>query len=99
MTEVNVCVLGDVTFDLVPVIAVVANFFAVAANRQQSLKQFFAGERCFQLFHTVRQCALQLDNTRTNVNSGLQFLRVKRFGDIIIGARFEALDQIVRAAP
>src|SRR2546425_1960174 len=39
VTEADVCATGDVTFDAVPVVAVVANLVAVAAYWQQTLQR------------------------------------------------------------
>src|SRR5438132_1141457 len=98
VAEANVGVFGDVTFHLMPIIAVIANLFAIAANWKQTLEQFLARERRFELFHAMRQRALQLDHSRTNVNSGLQFLRIERLRHVIVGPGLKSLDQIISAA-
>src|SRR5688572_29618908 len=58
VTEADVGVFGNVMFDLVPVILVVANLFAISANREQAMELFDVGQRILEFSEAVGQIHL-----------------------------------------
>src|SRR6266540_2292606 len=99
VAEADVCTACDVTFDAVPVVAVVANLVAVAAYRQQTLQRFHRGHSLLQLSHPRRQRRLELDHARSDLHAGAQLAVIERFGDVIVRAGMKSFDDVVLAAP
>src|SRR5688500_10602002 len=64
VAEANVGVTRKVRFDLLPVVVVAADAFAIRADRQETLKLFDLGERTFELVDSVRETRLKLDDPR-----------------------------------
>ena len=85
MREQDARVLGEIPFDLLPVVVIGADAFAVAANRQQS------GEPL-----DVRN---QPERTLTDVNARAELVGIERFREVVVGAGFEAGHEILPAVP
>src|SRR5206468_3911657 len=77
-----------------PVVFVVANFFAVTTNRQQSMELLDVDESGFQFVHTVGQGALEVDHPRADLNARAQLRIIKGFDYVIVRSRFETLDDV-----
>src|SRR6266516_2055449 len=99
MAETDVGVTGDIAFDPVPVIAVVADLFAVTANGEESLQGFDRREGLLQFPDAVSQGGLQLDDPGADLNPRPQLSMIERFGDVIVRTSFESLDDVLLAAP
>ena len=67
VAEGHVRVLADVFLDPVPVVRVVANRFAVRANRQQSGELSDVPERRLQLADLIGESFLQVEDARAGV--------------------------------
>jgi hypothetical protein len=50
--------LGDIAFDLLPIISVITDFLAVCANRQEALELLDPCEGLFEGFYAVRYAVL-----------------------------------------
>src|SRR6266851_8476633 len=90
MAEADVGVNGYVAFHAVPVVLIVANFLAIAADGQQTVQLVHAKEGILQLGNPGGQRRLQLYHPAADLHAGAEFLRVERLGDIIIRAGFKA---------
>ncbi len=70
VAELNIRMGGKVTFQLLPVILIIANFFAIRADGQKTLKHSDMRHGLFKFFHASCQCYLQHDHLAANLNSG-----------------------------
>jgi hypothetical protein len=96
--ELGLAVLLDVALDFVPVVAVVAAFFAVAADGQQALQELHVRDGGLKFLNALRELGLTVDHARADLHAGAQFLLVEGIGDVVIRAGVEALDDVGLAA-
>jgi len=96
VTEVDIRMRCDVGFDFLPIVLVVADLLAIAANGQQSLQHRHFGKGGFEFAHAVGPLPLQRDHAFADANPGAQFLSIERFGDEIVGGAFQTNDDILR---
>src|SRR5437868_5816428 len=95
MAEPDVGMAGDVIFNPVPVIAVVADFFAVTADGKHALKRLDGGMCVGESADALGQSGLEGGKTDANLDARAKFGVVERFDDIMIGAGLEALDYLL----
>ena len=91
--------LDHVFVELLPVVAVVANFFAIKADGQKTLEHFDVRQGFFQLLHAVGESFLQLQHPLAHLHARPQLVEIKRLGDIIIGASLQPGDNVLASVP
>src|SRR5215211_1352154 len=94
MAKAHVGMVGHVALHLMPVVLVVADFFAITTDGQQSVQLLDVRQSAFQFAHPLGQRALQADQTRANLDAGAQLGGVEWLRDIIVGAALKSLDDI-----
>ena len=99
MAELRLGMLVDKRLNLLPVIAVIANLFAVGTNRKQPLELFDSRQGVFQLLDPGGQIPLQLHNPAAHVQAGTKFIAIKRLGDIIIRPGTQSLNDVGALPP
>ena len=87
---------GDVCFDPMPVVLVVADSLAVGADREQSLQLLHLSERLLQVLDALRQAALKGQDTLANAKTRPEFLAIERLGHEVVGPTFEPGYDVVR---
>src|SRR5436190_12016429 len=68
VAELRVGVLGDVLFDLLPVLVVAADPLAVAADRQEPVQRLDVGQRLLQLGDPLIESILQRQDPHADVH-------------------------------
>src|SRR5947207_2572941 len=97
MTELGVGMFGDVAFQLLPVLIVAADSFAVRADRQQPAKLLDVGQCGLQLHDAFGEALLQRQHTDADLHARAQLFGIERLGDVIVGAGVQSRDQIAAA--
>ena len=99
MTEAGGGTFGDVGLHLLPVIAVVADFLAITAYRQQTLQLLDLGECVLQFAHLFAEPMLETEDAASDLQPCPQLLAVERFGDIVVGAAVQSGDHVGLGRP
>ena len=94
MAELRVAAVGDVGFDLLPVVLVAADALAVAADRQHAAQLFDARERLLQFRDALRQPLLQRQHADAGVDPRAQLRGAERLDQVVVGAGVEARDHV-----
>ena len=85
---------GQVLLHLLPVILIIADALAVAANGQESLQLMHAMEGLFQVADALGQALLQGQHAQADIDASPQFVAVKGLGDVIIRPAVQASDDV-----
>src|ERR1700682_3049486 len=85
----------QVRIDLLPVIRLLSDFLAVTANRQQTRQRPSLAKRRLELGNASCETALEVHHSLTHADARLEFHRIERLRDVIVGTGGEALRQIL----
>ena len=96
VAEFGLRVIGQIAFELLPVLVVHANLLAVGAHRQQASQLLDVGERLLELGEPPRHALLQRHDPHPHLGTRLQFGRIERLDDVVVGASLETRGDIGR---
>ena len=99
MTEGRFRMSADVLFHLEPVILVVADLLAPGTDGQHAAELLDLGQGVLELMDAVNQALLELQGANGHGETGRQLLFMKRLGQVIVGAAFEARGDVFRMVP
>ena len=94
MAELRLGMIHHVGLDLLPIVAVIPDLLAIAADRQQSGELLHALERALELHNVLGEGTLQSDHLGADPHARQQFGPVERLHHIIIRACPQAFDHI-----
>lgn len=94
--EPRIGVLGDVGFELFPVVAFRTDPLAVTADRDQPLQALDVRDRGFQLGDPLSQARLQREHAHPDLQAGAQLLEIERLDEIVIRPGIQARDELRR---
>ena len=98
VAELSLGMSLNIFLEPAPGFLVIADFMAMHADGQNTLKPLNMIEGVFELDDSVCQVVLQFNDPFAHFNACTQFLTVKRFGEVIAGARFESNDDVFGAS-
>ena len=90
--------LAEVFLDLLPIISIVADAFAVRANREQALKRPDFSQSRFEFLDALAQFGLQGQHPFTHLHARSQHLAVEGFGYVVVGAGPQPFDNVLTVA-
>ncbi len=96
VAELHPRVGREIAFDLLPIVAVVADLLAVAADRQQPLQLVDLVQGLLQLADPLGQVVLERDHPVRHAEPRLQFAAVERLDEIVVGSAVEPGHEIFR---
>src|SRR5271157_3864207 len=99
MAELGSGMVADVSFDLLPVIPIVANLLTVGTDGQQSLQRLDTRKGLFQFPDALRQGPLQFQDTDSHLHARAKLLTVEGLRDVVIGSGLKAGDLVFLSSP
>jgi hypothetical protein len=94
MTEDGFRMSRDIILNLMPVIAVIANLFAISAYRQKPLQSSEVRDHLFKLEDATGKFGFQPHDSLADFQSGAKLIEIERLGYVIIRARLESRQQV-----
>ncbi len=95
MTERRLEMRAEVGIDLLPIVVIITDFFAIAADWQQSLKVFDLREGFFHFTDAFHERCLQFQNAPSLLDAGMQFCAIEWLCDIVVCATFQTFDNVI----
>ena len=95
MAKLDARVSRQVTFDLVPVVTVVADLFAVRADGQKRLELVDLCQSSLEFVDALCKVVLKRNHSLSDPHAGQQFAAVKGFHKIIVCAALESRDDVL----
>ena len=99
MRDPRIQVRGQVRIDLLPVVPVIAYFFAVTTDRKKPSKLLHLGKCLFGLPGPLNQSSLQVQDSASLSNSRTEFRPVEWLCHVIVCAAVQTLHDILRSSP
>src|SRR5215471_20864882 len=91
--------LGDVAFELLPVLIIPTYALAVGADRKQASELLHVRQGRLQLRDAIGETFLQRQNADAYLHARAKLFGVERLRDVVVRARVEPRDQITVALP
>src|SRR5882762_10129761 len=86
---------SNVAFNILPIVMVITNLFAVTTNWDNSLQSFYLLYSFLELDDPVGQLCLQLNHTYAYLYTYAQFLTMIGFGQIVVSTCLHTLDDFL----